>query len=289
MADPFTPKFVDLVRNYSTTTGTGNFVLSTAVSGFTSFASAVQAGDTFYYSAIGVDKPAEREVGRGAMQANGTIARSPIGGSPTNFTSGSKTVALIAAAEWFTNIQLAAASGGSGGAPPELAATRTALAAMAPQFPVLLYEGGREGAFVFNSSNLAAKVAADPQQGLYVARSSDPTGATGAWVRKFTGAKVPEWFGAVGDGTTDDKVALQAWLDSGGWLFGTGSLAPFRSSSKLVIRRNVVLDGACMDGSSAAAPHTPTPQFKIKFDAGVSGLEVQPERSSGAFGGGGAP
>ena len=36
--------------------------------GFTSFATAVQPGERFYYSAIGIEKPTEREVGRGTMQ-----------------------------------------------------------------------------------------------------------------------------------------------------------------------------------------------------------------------------
>ena len=57
MADPFQPKFVDLVRNTTTTTGTGNIVLGAAVNGFTGFASAVLPGESFYYSVIGIDKP----------------------------------------------------------------------------------------------------------------------------------------------------------------------------------------------------------------------------------------
>src|SRR5437868_3887060 len=105
MADPFTPKFVDLVRNTATTTGTGNFVLGPAVNGFTGFAQALQPGDRFYYSAIGIDKPAEREVGRGTLLAGGAISREPISGAKTNFTIGSKSVALIAAAEWFASVQ----------------------------------------------------------------------------------------------------------------------------------------------------------------------------------------
>src|SRR3982751_537689 len=96
---PFTPKFVDLVRNYSTTIGTGPFVLGAAVNGFTGLAAALQPGESFYYSAIGVDKPAEREVGRGTLEANGTVTREPVGGAAkTSFTSGSKVVSLIAAA-----------------------------------------------------------------------------------------------------------------------------------------------------------------------------------------------
>ena len=105
MADPFQPRFVDLVRNTTTTQGTGNFVLGAAVSGYTSFATAVAAGDRFYYSAIGIDKPAEREVGRGTMQADGTISREAINGTLTNFTTGNKSLALIAAADWYTSIQ----------------------------------------------------------------------------------------------------------------------------------------------------------------------------------------
>ena len=90
MADAFEPRFADLVRNYSTTIGTGNFVLGAAVSGFTGFSSALQAGDSFYYSAIGIDRPAEREVGRGTLRPDGRISRTPIAGAPTNFTNGTK-------------------------------------------------------------------------------------------------------------------------------------------------------------------------------------------------------
>ena len=42
MADAFQPRFVDLVRNTTTTVGTGNFLLGPAVSGFTSFSAACQ-------------------------------------------------------------------------------------------------------------------------------------------------------------------------------------------------------------------------------------------------------
>lgn len=125
MADGFTPKFVDLVRNYVTTVGTGNFALGPAVNGYSSFAAAVQPGDSFYYSAIGIDKPAEREVGRGTMQADGTISRIAIGGTLTSFTGGTKTLSLTAAAEWFTQMQAGGAAGstsGGGGAGIDLAA-----------------------------------------------------------------------------------------------------------------------------------------------------------------------
>jgi hypothetical protein len=48
MPASFQPKFVDLVRNYTSTSGTANFVLGTAVPGFQSLGAALGAGDQFY-------------------------------------------------------------------------------------------------------------------------------------------------------------------------------------------------------------------------------------------------
>ena len=108
---PFTPKFVDMVRNLTTSTGTGAVNPGSAVPGFTSLSAAIATGEQFYYCIQGVEKPAEREVGRGTMQANGTIARQTISGALINFTTGTKTIALVTAAEWFAKVE----AGGSGG------------------------------------------------------------------------------------------------------------------------------------------------------------------------------
>ena len=101
MADPFQPKFVDLVRNYTTTVGTDDFVLGPAANGFADFAAALQVGDRFYYAALGVDNPADTEVGRGTLLAGGVIGRDPVSGTKTNFKSGTKTISLVTAADWY--------------------------------------------------------------------------------------------------------------------------------------------------------------------------------------------
>jgi hypothetical protein len=219
MADAFQPRFVDLVRNFTTTQGTGDFVLGPAVNGFASFTDALEPGDGFYYSAIGVDKPAEREVGRGVLSATGKISRSPIGGAATNFSSGTKSIALIAAAEWFTKLE----AGGAGGS-NALRSRAGVASAPSSQPAVWLTEPGREGLFVFDASNCAAKVAADIAQGVFIAPASDPSGASGAWVRKFDGEVHVDWFGAVGDGVTDDTAAFVALRSVVGALSTSGTL-----------------------------------------------------------------
>jgi len=216
MSAAFTPKFVDLVRTYTTTQGTGPVVPGAAVQGFSSFAEVLGGGDQFYYCIQGIDRPAEREVGRGTFQPDGTIDRQSVSGSVTDFSSGAKTVSLVTAAEWFMQQQ-----SGQGAAARDAVlnvATRADLASAAGGSPGAgsvrwLSEAGREGLFVFEASDLSAKVAADPRQGACVAPASAPTGSAGCWVRKIDGALNVRWFGAAGDFVTDDLPAFVACRD----------------------------------------------------------------------------
>ncbi|SCB16542.1 hypothetical protein [Rhizobium hainanense] len=77
-------------------------------------------------------------------------------------------------------------------------ATRAAMAALVtPTFKnVYLNETDREGEFAWTSANVSAFVSTDPTQALYVPPASDPTGASGAWVRKYSGTFLARWCGS---------------------------------------------------------------------------------------------
>lgn len=276
---PFTPKFVDLVRNFTTVQGTGPAALGASVTGFTSINDALSAGDQFYYCLQSVDKPTEREVGRGTLQADGRVAREAVQGGLTNFSNGTKTIALVAAAEWFSKLEL----GGAGGGGTE-AASRVALAARPTSAPVLLTEAGREGLFAFESANVSALVAADTAQGLYVAPAADPSGASGAWVRRFQGPVSLAWFGAVADNATDNLPAINVALNVLA-LRATPSIAAnaYSGAPELAIppgryyfsgtvelkKATYIISGAGNGGGRNSGAAT-----VLRFPAGVTGVRV---------------
>lgn len=277
MADAFQPKFVDLVRNISTTTGTGNFVLGPAVSGYNSFLTACEIGDDFYYSAIGLDRPSEREVGRGTLLAGGQISRGAIGGPATNFSNGTKSIALIAAAEWFSQVQAG-----------NVVATRAALAAAVRTQALFLAEPGREGLFLYDPSDLSVKVAADTNQGLYVAPLGDASGLSGAWVRKFSGAVIPSWFGIstgnVGAANSAAIAAMFATLKTrvsrpADFSFYDGLEAVSFPAGEFSFASTIELsDGThTIEGTGVADGGGTT----FKFPAGVTGIRVQRFNTSG--------
>ena len=92
---------------------------------------------------------------------------------------------------------------------------RAALKALQPDDgdAIWLHEHRRAGLFRFDAADLSAKVGIDTCEGIYVAPASDPSGASGAWVRQFNGVYQLDWFGAAGDGVADDTQALQCAFD----------------------------------------------------------------------------
>lgn len=86
----------DRVKETSTTTGTGQFTLAGAVSGFLSFSSTVGSGNNTYYT---IENPnlGEWEVGLGNMASTTLLTRTTVlassnNGSAVNFSAGTKNV-----------------------------------------------------------------------------------------------------------------------------------------------------------------------------------------------------
>lgn len=68
------------------------------------------------------------------------------------------------------------------------------------------------GPFSWLAGDQSAKVAADPEEGVYVAPSTDTTGASGAWIR--INELKPSHFNAVNDAAVDSTDKLQAFYNA---------------------------------------------------------------------------
>lgn len=71
--------------------------------------------------------------------------------------------------------------------------------------------GVRAGSFTWKAGDQSANVAADPQEGMWVAPSSDLSGTSGAWERKYD-RLLPSYFGAYA-GAPNNYSALQSYLN----------------------------------------------------------------------------
>lgn len=74
---------------------------------------------------------------------------------------------------------------------------------------VIAGDPDRGGTFVRRTGNQSSLITADPQEGLYWAPSGED-GSDGCFARQFSGPANVRWFGATGDGATDDIAALNA-------------------------------------------------------------------------------
>ena len=126
--------------------------------------------------------------------------------------------------------------------------------------------------------------------------------ASSAWIRVYSGAVNVKWFGARGDDSTDDKIAIQASFDNGESVYfpdgnyvigstitvlttgvtisGTGVIKPTASFIPTVVAAssclmsiqasNVTLSGLTIDGVNRVAPAV-TPTNFINFFVWVTG------------------
>lgn len=177
----FLPKFADLVRNGVTVDADGAVTLGAAVPGFSGLAEALSAGDQFYYCLANDDRPNEREVGRGRLLAGGRVERQPMSGAPAIFTSGAKSISLIAAADYFRGADAAAVRGGVSVLPASPASLFAAAApvALQPGRAVVpdLGAGINFDLTVTGDTLIADPVAAKPGQSGRLRIAQDSTGS----------------------------------------------------------------------------------------------------------------
>lgn len=198
-----------------------------------------------------------------------------------------------------TNLQPAIMTGGQGapstvpGPAGDVAKVvdRAALAAVVASANLTRYliEPGREGIFVFSAANLSAIVAIDTRQGVYIAPSSDITGASGAWVRQYEHNVHVSWFGVAADDTTNDSAAFVAAIaylhyiaNDSGYGYGQGSPKLFVAagsyylgSTTLEITHSVIIEGESTGGPSGDGS-------LLRWDSDTTGIRTQSYNTEGA-------
>jgi hypothetical protein len=137
--------FRDRVRETSTTTGTGDFTLDGAVTGYQSFSTAYGGSAAVYYTIV-LQGGAEWETGIGAFVSPSTLTRGYVrassnGGAAVNFSSGTKDVWVDVGAEIFNAPAFSA----------KASANQTAVSTVAEfvEFPTEIFDSGG----CFNNTN----------------------------------------------------------------------------------------------------------------------------------------
>jgi hypothetical protein len=97
-------RYYDRIKETSTTTGTGNFTLDGASSGFNTFSSAHSVNDYVFYTIINQKDWTEREQGLGKLTGSTTLQRlmpkSPFSSSAVNFSAGTKIVYIASGSSY---------------------------------------------------------------------------------------------------------------------------------------------------------------------------------------------
>lgn len=117
---------------------------------------------------------------------------------------------------------------------------------------VQLGESGREGLFVVDlASNWTAAITADTLQGIFVISTTD---ATKVYRRVFTGPMNVKWFGALGNGVTDDRAAIAAAVITargGRLLFPKGNYVINTNGGTITLEEVTLIGEEVLDGATA--------------------------------------
>jgi hypothetical protein len=221
-------ELLNRVRFVTRTTGTGTMTVGPGIAGYATPAEAGAANDTQYSYVI--EEGEDFEIGVGTYTTgSATLSRDAVTLSKINGTSGTSKMSLLGSAivsataraedlqgfedtaEGYANdaAESAAAAALVTGTLPRV--NRTSLKALDTAAITVAYltEAGREGMFLWRTGNYSSQIAADTSEGVYI-KANAVASSSGAWVRAYDEAINVQWFGATGDGTTDDRAAIQA-------------------------------------------------------------------------------
>jgi len=121
-----------------------------------------------------------------------------------------------------------------------------------------LYEEGKVGTWAWRTGDYSTLVTADTAGGMYLA-ADGISPSVGAWVRILGDDQFvrPEWFGAKGDGVSNDTVALQLALDLG--VRVQLSAATYLTTAPIYMRRTgATIQGVGRDVSKITGGGNPT-------------------------------
>jgi len=114
-----------------------------------------------------------------------------------------------------------------------------------------LNSGGRSGVFDVISGDFSTELAADTENGIYIALSDNPTANTKVAKRRFNGAVLITWFGAVLSSTPATRLAIQKAIDYISQSGGGTALVPagdWKYDDQLFLKDGVHLVGSGGDG-----------------------------------------
>lgn len=157
-----------------------------------------------------------------------------------------------------------------------VAGDRATLKSLCPDRAPAAFLGEREriGIFVWKEGDYSSVLEMDPFEGVFLASGiRDPR--KGAWMRCYDGdALNVRWFGAAGDGSADDALAIQGAVDFADSRGGGAVFLPpgaYRMRCPLSLRNDVVIRGSGIFETS----------LRFEGAAGIAATQSQPVMHAG--------
>lgn len=166
------------------------------------------------------------------------------------------------------------------------AATITALAATS-NLSAIVADPSQGGTFAYKTGNFTDLIARDTRRAVSTPAQGDPTGANGAWLRIGVQEMNARWFGAKGDGVTDDTAAIAAAIVLARYL-GTDVFLPYGNylvSSSLVMAFIEAQRGITIRGVNSGNYYSEARQTTITYTGQLDYLL----KSMGSESGDGSP